>query len=136
MSASATEILFHTDGSIELLPDSLVVDFKSTVQRSLVNCLITEGSDKIFPRRGVDLFVRAVGGSLLNSRAAQHAGNYASSDTLFFGRENDLIDAPFKLEFMQLIVNSLTIDLLELNASFVSVGGERISFPITNVLTA
>jgi hypothetical protein len=135
MSASATEILFHTDGSIELLPDSLVVDFKSTVQRSLVNCLIAEGSDTVFPQRGIDLLTRAIGGSLLNQRAAQHAGNYAASDTLFFGREHDMIDAPFKLAVMELEVTTLSIDLLELYASFLSVGGENVSFPITNALT-
>lgn len=136
MSASATEILFHKDGSVELLPDSLVTDFKSTVQRSLVNCLITKGSDKIFPRRGTDLLTRAIGGSLLNQRAAQHAGNFASSDTLFFGREHDLIDSPFKLAAMQLSVSLLSLDLLDLHASFVSVGGEGMSFPITNALTS
>jgi hypothetical protein len=132
MSSTATEILFLPDGSVELLPRSSVTGFPATVQRALVNCLEIQGADPIFPRRGTDLLARALGGSLLNLRAAEHAGNFAASDTLFFGREYDITDSQFKLAEMQLSVAVLSLAVLELQASFVSIGGVTTSFAITN----
>ena len=135
MTTKAPEILFNADGSIELLTGGLVVDFRATAQRAMLNLLAVKGRDKVFPKRGTDLLVRALGGSLLNLRAAQHAGNFAASDTLFFTREFDVTESSSKLSEMRLSVATLSLDLLDLQAGFLSVGGENLSFTITNALT-
>jgi hypothetical protein len=132
MPTTATELLFLPDGSVELLPQGSVTGFPATVQRAMVNCLEVQGEDPIFPRRGTDLLARALGGSLLNLRSAEHAGNFAASDTLFFGREYDVTESQFKLAEMQLSVAVLSLAVLELQASFVSIGGVTLSFSIIN----
>jgi len=131
---SATEILFHPDGMVELLTGGTVSDFKATVQRTLVNFLLPQGEDALFPQRGTDLLARALGGSLLDIRAAEHAGNFAASDTLFFGRANDLTDSDMKMAAIQLSVATLSLNLLDLEASFLSVGGVNMSFKFKNSL--
>lgn len=131
---SATEILFHKDGAIELLTDGRVSGFQATVQRALVNLLVVQEKDPIFPDRGTDLLARALGGSLLNIRAAEHAGNFAASDTLHFGRINDLTDRGDKLADLQLSVATLSLNVLDLEAAFLSVDGKNVSFKIKNSL--
>ena len=106
--------------------------FQATVQRAMMNLMSTKGGDAIYPLRGTDLLARALGGTLLNLRAAEHAGNFAASDTLFFGRQNDLTDSDMKMAAIQLSVTSLSLNLLEMGASFLSVSGENVSFEIKN----
>jgi hypothetical protein len=127
-------MLFREDGTVELLTGGKVTGFQATVQRALLNLMVTKGSDPIFPLRGTDLLTRALGGTLLNLRAAEHAGNFASSDTLFFGRQNDLTDSSVKMAAIQLSVASLSLNLLDLEAAFLSISGENVSFKIKNSL--
>lgn len=53
-------------------------------QKYLINTGTSKGTDKIFPQRGTDLMAGAIGGSIIDSVAAEHLGNFAALDTLYF----------------------------------------------------
>lgn len=131
---SATEIVFLPDGHIALVTDRQVDDFLATTQRALVNIMIVQGQDKIFPLRGTTLLAFALGGSLLNTRSAEHAGNFAASDTLYFGRAQDFTDSDSKMAAIELTVDSLTYNVLTLRAAFLSIGGQNLSYSVSNSL--
>lgn len=123
---------FDENGHPILRSADQVGGFEATCQNAIINLLVEAGSDPVFSSRGTDLLLRGLSGRINNYRQAEHAANFAASDTLFFGREHDTGDASDKMRQIELtpVLTSAT-DNLTLEAAFLSVGGVNLSYRIT-----
>lgn len=128
--ASGIVISFLPDGSAELLPQ-IAVGLQASVQNALVNILTPAGSDLLFSQRGTALFATALSGGIFNPRSAAHAANFAASDTLFFSREYDVADTADQLREVSLQPSFTGVDSLTVESGFLSIGGTRMSYPLS-----
>lgn len=128
----ASEIQFLDDGSIKLNPDATAEGFALVVQGAMVNLISEQGSDTIFEERGTTLLRAGLSGSIVDRVSADHQAAFASADTLFFSREWELADTNDKLAEVRLAVKNQTLFQLELAATFISIDGRVMSYPITN----
>lgn len=126
----STELTFHPDGLVSLDVNKEVSGALAVCQNALVNLLEIQGQDAIFPERGTDLLERALGGSILDRRTADHAGNFAASDTLFFSRQWEAADTGDKLDKIFLNATIAGAGNLRVESTFVTVDGRVFSFPL------
>ena len=132
---SSPEITFRSDGLVSLDLNKGVSGALAVCQNALVNLLEIQGRDALFPLRGVDLLDRALSGAILDRRTADHAGNFAASDTLFFGRQWEVADTPDKLDKVFLSATISSASTLRVECTFVTIDGRVFSFPITSNIT-
>lgn len=125
-------IAFKPGGAIALSLAEEVKGFQCTVQNALVNLLTDEGSDMIFPTRGTGLFKSALNSAIFNFRSASHVCNFAASETLFFGREHEVAVSGHKMSRINLDPVFLNLSRMDVQAGFLSIDGENISFKIEN----
>lgn len=128
----APELIFTPEGDVFLATGATVSGFNASTQHALVNLLSRRGQDPLFPDRGTTIVSRALAGVLIDNRAAEHEANFAAADTLFFGREHDVAASSDKLADLRLEIITLNTLQLDLAATFVSVDGRVLSFPLTN----
>ena len=117
-------LVFNKTGC-DLNPNAVVQGFQAVVQNGMVNIGTAKGSDPLYADRGTDLLKSATSGIIISDNAASHVANIASVDTLFFCRETDPSTDPDKLASVGLLVSLFSANLLELEASFVSLSGRK-----------
>ncbi len=128
----APEIEFIEDGTIRINPAGSAEGFALVVQNALVNLISDQGDDTLFPDRGTNLLKGGLSGSIVDRVSAEHQAAFASSDTLFFSREQENADSPDKLVDVRLAVQKHTFLQLDLAATFISIDGRVMSYPIFN----
>jgi hypothetical protein len=106
--------------------------FQAACQGQLVNLLNREGSDDLYPDRGTDIQSRALNSQLYSPRAAEHAGNIAASDCLFFHRRTTLGPAGDKIEAVELQLREINLYSVSYGVAFTSVDGRSLSFSLTD----
>lgn len=119
---------FEAGGGMRLMPDLKVSGMEAVVQNALVNLTTDAETDTLFPERGTVLFRSALSGGIFNFRSASHACNFAAVDTLFFSREHEVADAADKLAELVVDPSYLDVNRLDVQVSFESVGGQKMSF--------
>lgn len=77
-------IQFNGEDGTRLLLDETVEGKLLLQQKYLINTATTAGSDKIYPDRGTNLLIGAIGGVIIDSNAAAHLGNFAALNTIHF----------------------------------------------------
>lgn len=116
--------------------DTEVFDFGSDVQNAMVCLGTSAGSDLTFPAKGTDLLAQALATGFINTLAAEANANFASLDTLFFLRAQDLNTSIERLQGIQLSVTSFTGQTLSLSAQITSTLGTVVGVNAVNNVTA
>lgn len=125
----AIELKFLPDGSV-VITESMVTGALSVVQNALVNLLSDSEQDLTFPDRGTDVLQAAVSGLSSSPRGAQHEANFAASSVLTFSQTHERATQENQLSGVELKARILGGGVLEMDASFRTVAGEEISFPV------
>jgi hypothetical protein len=108
-----------------------VVGFEATVQNALVNLGTRQGTDPLYPERGTTLQKDASAGKLVELNSAQHASNFAASDTLFFLRDFDAVGDPDAISELKLAPANSDQKSLLLEATFLSADGRVLGLAAT-----
>lgn len=82
-------IAVNFNGSNSSISNKIVEGIQLTSQKCLLNMATEAGMDRLYPTRGVDILSKAVAGAITDNNIAQHLGNFAALDTIFFVRETD-----------------------------------------------
>lgn len=77
-------VQFAGENGSRLLLNKSVDGKLLTQQKYLINTGTSKGSDAVFTDRGTDLATKIVGGNIVDATAAEHVGNFAALDTLYF----------------------------------------------------
>lgn len=78
------KVQFDGQNNTRLLLNESVEGKMLTQQKYLINVGTSIGTDKIYNDRGTEFLPRIVAGSIVDSNAAWHAGNFAAVATLYF----------------------------------------------------
>jgi len=127
---NSISIILKPGGLAELDLTSKVQGFHAVVQNALVNLLTDKDIDVIYPDRGTRLLETGLNSNIYNFQSASHACNFAAADTLFFSREYEQAESQDKLDQIQIIPSSLTLEKLDAEVGFSAIDGRQISFPI------
>lgn len=77
-------VQFDGESGTRILLNEAVEGKLLTQQKYLINVGTSKGTDKIFPQRGTNLVGGAISGGIIDSVSAEHLGNFAALDTLYF----------------------------------------------------
>ena len=94
------------------------------VQNALVNLGTSAGSDRTFPTRGTRIAKVALSAGFRDLVTAQHELNFATSDTLFFERENEPETEEWSLEVINATPSLLSGRFVQANLSFQHLDGK------------
>lgn len=125
MAIEGIKITFTEDGA-RLNWGERVSGLYATAQKALVNLGTQEGSARVHPDRGTGLPAAVGSGGLLDLASAQHAGNFAALDTLFFLRATGVTDDPDMLAECKVIPSALSTQRLELGIQLTSNAGAKL----------
>lgn len=119
------EILFEGEKGASLNFGGEVRDFRTQIQRALVNLATERGSDAFSTERGTTLFADALRGRITDDEDGSSA-NFAAVDTWFFLRETDPADEIHRTAQIRLAVVDITVNRLSLRCSMDSTQGETV----------
>lgn len=97
-------------------------------QKCLLNIGTESNTDFIFTERGTNLFREALSGVIYDTLSAEHSGNLAAVDSLFFVRENTVnIADPNRVTNIQLFLQNIYLYELSYQAVFTYTDGTTIT---------
>lgn len=77
-------IRFDGGGNTGFVLNEMVQDKRLFEQKYLINVATSKNTDAIFEDRGTNLLAAAIGGAIIDTSEATHAGAFAALDTLYF----------------------------------------------------
>lgn len=80
----AINVIFNGGEGTLIDWNNKVEDQACITQKYIINVATEKGTDPIFPDRGTDLLLRAIGGVVIDANSAAMIGNFAATDTIYF----------------------------------------------------
>lgn len=131
------KVIFNgPDGNTRLDLTQSVQDKDVTAQKVLINIPTIKGTDFLYPEKGTNLLKQCIGSVIIDSNTAQHIGNFAALDTIYFINDTDglTIDCPYGLADVDLQLKNYDAGLNVLHYFSVVTFPDGTSTPQSNLL--